>query len=1258
MNATTTPTPSRRALAAVLAICLYLVLLDAVVETWWSGSGVRLWLAGTAGLLIAVTAALWRRTAWSARAALAAAALLAGVAATAYLPGGLTGGVRIAGGATPFVLSTIASLAVAAAGIAVWRFRPLPRAVRASLAIVAAYGVAAFVDGAASGVPFVELLRGSSDWQRLPLWLQGAFLGGVVVLPVAVVIAVVRAGIPRLRQGSPRYYLYQAVALTTCFATILAALPVTAAWRGTTSSSSAGQTDAAAPAPALPPLVPSPALSALLENSLRAVEDGDREAPRDRWDPSYVVEHEGTEPQHLVEWVTQQTSWIPYRGELRGPTGVLMDRMGSSLDRALLLATLLKQAGHTVRLAHGELTRAQAAAALPGLIVARPWGQASDGMAVPGAVPAENIEHVATQYSLDAPAIAQSVAKYTADAGRRADALESRVADQTRRLRSAVGIPVRPGRSARLDAATEVLRDHWWVQRQDGSAWTDLDLLSPGSAALTTPRETVALADLDASQAHQVIVRVVAEQWANGRVSERVALQHALRPADLIGKPVALKLWPRRWPAKLVPGSNPSQYIRTTALAQHEWLATLTIGRDTAAQASLLETGDINEHPAVNDFTPVGGSTSGSADDAASMLRGIAPNQTQTASAQTMLTAAWIEFEIRVPGQAPRATRHTVFDLLGSAGRAARPVPAVQATDATALVRSLSQMMETEILPMAGRLAPEFYRHLAAQGLLANRETLRAAVRGEISESMSPADLGDRLAPMPGPLYRLAMARFTRGTVSDELYLVEPNVLARHVYPASLGGDRIVLRDATDIVVNRVDVDLRVRDAFALRFDQGVFDTNAETQLQGGAKPDGSTADAYAASTDWITVTPANTAQLASVRFSDDDRRRMAQDVTDGAIVVTPAGPPANRVGTAASWWRIDPDRGDVLGVDGRGWGQATAEYTLLTSAVIGFELGWLMCELPPPSAPNGTSARALLPGVDAFVVPLEAAGSGCLAAGVEGAVVGAIFGLMAMESGGAGPGGGGGGNGRGGGGGNGGGGGGRNGGGNGGGSGNGAGGGNGGGGNGGGGGGGGAGNGGGGGNGGSAGRYSGPGGANPAEEVNPLGKTQPGAAEPAPPNTVRTGPPEMETQATAPKPTGSYKDVEAARNAADAAHKADVEATQDYVRYRAQPNQDPEVEHGLDNRAAEKSQESIDAINRLRQAEEAFKARPPGKGGGLPPAPKPPSDPGGAPVGPSGCPPNCGGGPGSPGQAPAPGSDQAKTVVGAAGISKIFGGQ
>jgi hypothetical protein len=108
-----------------------------------------------------------------------------------------------------------------------------------------------------------------------------------------------------------------------------------------------------------------------IDNSLRALADADREAPRDRWDPDYIVSTIGRDPRLLFEWVRDNTAWIPYRGELRGPVGVLMDREGNSFDRALTLATLLDKAGHTVRLVRGELTPKQALAMIPALVVRR-----------------------------------------------------------------------------------------------------------------------------------------------------------------------------------------------------------------------------------------------------------------------------------------------------------------------------------------------------------------------------------------------------------------------------------------------------------------------------------------------------------------------------------------------------------------------------------------------------------------------------------------------------------------------------------------------------------------------------------------------------------------------------------------------------------------------------------------------------------------------------------------------------------------------
>ena len=146
----------------------------------------------------------------------------------------------------------------------------------------------------------------------------------------------------------------------------------------------------------------------MLDSSLRAIEDGIRDATRDRWDPEYVVEQVGRNPDSLFRWVQENTSWIPYRGVLRGPTGVLMDRQGNSLDRALLLADLLKRAGHSVRLARTEISIERAEAVLPALVAMRPErAHLEEVEADP--VP---ISESAEAYGLDGKAVEQTLGSY------------------------------------------------------------------------------------------------------------------------------------------------------------------------------------------------------------------------------------------------------------------------------------------------------------------------------------------------------------------------------------------------------------------------------------------------------------------------------------------------------------------------------------------------------------------------------------------------------------------------------------------------------------------------------------------------------------------------------------------------------------------------------------------------------------------------------------------------------------------------------
>jgi len=80
---------------------------------------------------------------------------------------------------------------------------------------------------------------------------------------------------------------------------------------------------------------------------LRERED---ELDKKSFSPEALADEVGNSKEALYEWVKKNTLFVPYKGTLKGSRGVLMDRLGNSLDRALLLHELLNEAGYEVRL--------------------------------------------------------------------------------------------------------------------------------------------------------------------------------------------------------------------------------------------------------------------------------------------------------------------------------------------------------------------------------------------------------------------------------------------------------------------------------------------------------------------------------------------------------------------------------------------------------------------------------------------------------------------------------------------------------------------------------------------------------------------------------------------------------------------------------------------------------------------------------------------------------------------------------------------
>jgi len=93
------------------------------------------------------------------------------------------------------------------------------------------------------------------------------------------------------------------------------------------------------------------------EGALRLLE----KAPTETYDVSAAAKLLGDDIDKNFAFVRDNFAFDPYVGCLRGAQGTLMTGAGNDVDRSLLLAALLKNSGHDVRLARGTLSDTDAA---------------------------------------------------------------------------------------------------------------------------------------------------------------------------------------------------------------------------------------------------------------------------------------------------------------------------------------------------------------------------------------------------------------------------------------------------------------------------------------------------------------------------------------------------------------------------------------------------------------------------------------------------------------------------------------------------------------------------------------------------------------------------------------------------------------------------------------------------------------------------------------------------------------------------------
>jgi len=629
----------------------------------------------------------------------------------------------------------------------------------------------------------------------------------------------------------------------------------------------------------------------------------------------------GPQPEALFEWVRDQTSWVPYQGTLRGATGVLMDRLGNSLDRALLLSALITASGGRAKLAHATLPREQAADIVR---LARP----ASGVALsePGGSRPPLADSAVGEFSrvmgIDGGAARVALSRLEDAAAYRLSVARAAVQRQAVALVAAVGqTPAAP------DDAVAAAADHWWVViDQDGQPFAldpTLPDAKPGQS-FSAPRETIDPARVPQELWHTVRIAVVAEFVSGAQAREQVVLSRTVRPSDLFGQQIALNHQPATWrpPTAEALGEPEAREAAAQALRdEREWQVQLSVGAKITDRA-VIRTGGGAE-PSRESSGVAGAGSAG-------LWGGLSGAESSPRPGE--LTAEWIEFEIRVPGRPPTKIRRDIFDIHGPAARQSSAANRGSLSDPERLLRALALSGETVILPLVCRVSPEYVTWLRARAALTNRRVLLAAVGGAALPDAEARQLASSMTPMPSALYALALARHAWNDRAQDVFLAEPNIVALHRTFRGDAAGGVAAVEGLDIVANAVAVRANASVApFDARVHQGVADSYAEDYLLLGAEaavPAGSagnsTETAGQPSAGWVMVRAQ--AQADALSVSADVKARIGRHLGERFVVVAPAGAPSSET----RWWRIDPSTGGTLRVGDFGWGQVFTEQNIM----------------------------------------------------------------------------------------------------------------------------------------------------------------------------------------------------------------------------------------------------------------------------------------------------------------------------------------
>jgi len=244
-----------------------------------------------------------------------------------------------------------------------------------------------------------------------------------------------------------------------------------------------------------------------------------------------------TTPQAAFEYVRDQVALEPYAGVMKGAQGTFLTRGGNDLDRAVLLAALLKQQNVSAKIAHGKLPAPQARSLLQ-QIVSGPDAMDLILKSLPKDPPA-------TKLSENQREVGRLFRQRVGARGKELSEAVDQYSPRLESLLKTAGLAVGADATGRQ---VETLQDHYWVQANIDEQTVDLDPAF-SSAQLgqkfAEAEETLDPEGLPDNLFQQIRFRVVAEHLKGGRTTSTDLVSQETNAVDLWGKNVRLALAPQ-----------------------------------------------------------------------------------------------------------------------------------------------------------------------------------------------------------------------------------------------------------------------------------------------------------------------------------------------------------------------------------------------------------------------------------------------------------------------------------------------------------------------------------------------------------------------------------------------------------------------------------------------------------------------------------------------------------------------------------------